>query len=387
MSVSTVPTKPGKAKADKLNSYPFWSPRFWHGMRFRGYLDLMWRNRWRVHPLRWPMALGLLPITASNSVMYRLQQVIYGRRIAATEIKDPPIFIIGHWRSGTTYLHELMACDDRLAYPSTYECFVPHHFLVTGWYLPKMIWFLLPSKRPMDNMSAGFDRPQEDEFAMCAMNAPTPYFRMAFPNNPPPYHELLEMADVDERDLNKFRASLEYFTKALTLSRNKRLMMKSPPHTGRIELLADMFPGARFIHITRNPYAIFASTRRLWQALDAAQGFQIPKHENLDEYILDCFESMYRGFESQRPRVDPAQICDVKYEELVQDPVESVRSLYEKLNLGDFEHMRAKLEKYVLGLKGYQPNRHHLAPDLVQRINARWESFFERYGYEMDCDD
>ena len=46
-----------------------------------------------------------------------LQRLIYGRRIAATEIKEPPIFIIGHWRSGTTYLHELMVCDERFAYP------------------------------------------------------------------------------------------------------------------------------------------------------------------------------------------------------------------------------------------------------------------------------
>jgi hypothetical protein len=42
-----------------------------------------------------------------------LQQWIYGAKIAKTQIKDAPIFIIGHWRSGTTLLHELMVLDER----------------------------------------------------------------------------------------------------------------------------------------------------------------------------------------------------------------------------------------------------------------------------------
>ena len=44
----------------------------------------------------------------------------------------------------------------------------------------------MPSRRPMDNMPAGWDRPQEDEFALCMMGQPSPYADIAFPNRPPP---------------------------------------------------------------------------------------------------------------------------------------------------------------------------------------------------------
>ena len=77
-------------------------------------------------------------------------------------------------------------------------------------------------------------------------------------------------------------------------------MMKSPPHTGRIEELARLFPGAKFIHIVRDPYTIFPSTRRLWVSLDWAQGLQHPHHHDLDEYVFSAFERMYRGFNRQR---------------------------------------------------------------------------------------
>ncbi len=365
----------------KLNTYPFWSPRFWHGMRTRDFLRLLSRNGWRIHPLRWAMALILMPITTVNSALYRLQSLLYGRRIQETKITQPPIFILGHWRSGTTHLHELLVRDPEMAFPSTYECFAPYHFLVSSWIIPRMMGFLLPRRRPMDNMAAGFDHPQEDEFALCAMGAPTPYFKLAFPNHEPPYQEFLNMKDVDPADLKKFRQSLDYFVKALTLKKNKRLVLKSPPHTGRIALLAEMFPDARFIHITRNPFPLFASTRRTWQALDTAQGFQVPHFKNLDEYVFECLERMYEGFERQRGQVDPARIRDIRYEDLVADPVGELRSLYEELDLGDFSLVLPSLQEYVEQQKSYQPNQHQLEPEITAEIKRRWAGYIEKYGY------
>ena len=94
--------------------------------------------------------------------------MLLGRRIAQQPIKDAPIFIIGHWRSGTTLLHELMSLDERFTFPTTYECFVPNHFLISAWF-DAWLKCLLPKQRPMDNMALGWDRPQEDEFALCNM--------------------------------------------------------------------------------------------------------------------------------------------------------------------------------------------------------------------------
>lgn len=378
---SLPPPKPLKKKL-KLNTYPFYSPRFWHGMCLGDWWKLLVRNRFRIHPLRICMALIITPCAAGNSIAAFFQRALYGKRITETEITQPPIFIIGHWRSGTTLLHELMVCDKRFSYPTYYECYEPNHFLVTGWFAPALLWPLLPRKRPMDNMETGWHRPQEDEFALCAMGSPTPYFRMAFPNDPPPFNEFLDMDGCSAEDLSRWRRDMKRFVQMLTLKKGQQLIMKSPPHTGRIEELAKLFPGAKFIHIARDPYTIFPSTRRLWVSLDWAQGLQHPHHRDLDEYVLAAFERMYRGFERQRTAISPSQLYELKYEDLVRDPVGEVRKIYEQLGLGDFEQMRPALETHVGGQKDYKTNRHELEPELKAEIRRRWAGYFERYGYE-----
>ena len=371
-----------KPKKPKFHTYPFWSPRFWHGMRLGDWWRLLCRNRFRMALLRIPMAVLVTMCAVLNTLLHWIERWRHGRRIEATEITQPPVFIIGHWRSGTTYLHELLVRDDRFAFPTTYECFASSHFLVSEWIVPKLIWFLLPSKRPMDNMAAGFDRPQEDEFALVTLGAPTPYLRMAVPNDPPPFMEFLDMQGASAADVGRFRRDLRQFAQRLTLLKEKRLILKSPPHTGRIALLADLFPGAVFIHIVRDPYSIFASTRRLWQSLDEVQGFQFPKHEHLDEYVFAAFERMYRGFDQQRSTLDPARLYEIRYEDLVQDPLGQLETMYAQLNLGDFAAIKENIAAYLSEQKDYQTNRHELAPSLKAEIRRRWSSYFDRYGYE-----
>ena len=60
----------------------------------------------------------------------------------------------------------------------------------------------------------------------------------------------------------------------------------------------------------------------------------------MQQFILDSHERMYRGFDEQRRAVDPANWCEVRYEDLAADPVGQVESIYEQLNLAGFEHMR-----------------------------------------------
>ena len=376
-AASSSAQKPRGAK----NAYPLRTPRFWHGLRFTEWLGLIARHRFRIHPSRWPMAAAITCITPFNSVMGAMQSLCYGSRIAATELREPPIFILGHWRSGTTYLHELMSLDDRFGSPTTYQCFAPRHFLLTECVIARYMGFLMPKQRPMDNMAAGWNRPQEDEFALLTLNAPTPYLRMAFPNEPPPYLELLDMGQVAPGDRARFEQALLYFTRLITFRTGKRLLLKSPPHTGRLETLARLFPGAKFIHITRDPYEIFSSTLRLWESLDDVQGLQRPHHGDLREFVFTAFERMYRGFESQRTKIEANAMLDLRYEDLVRDPLARVQAIYEQLHIDQFEPVAAKIRAHIGEQKDYQPNQHRLEPELRTEIRQRWSGYFERYGY------
>src|SRR5207249_345241 len=203
-----------------------------------------------------------------HTVGRMVQNAVYGRRVRRTKIEHAPVFIIGHWRSGTTFLHELLIRDPRHAFPTTYECLAPHHFLLTESWFPPWIRWLMPSRRPMDNMAAGWERPQEDEFALCLLGVRSPYRRIAFPNQGNRNSDPLDLTRFDNRELMEWKRTFFRFIQELTLQHGgRRLILKSPPHTCRIRTLLELFPDARFIHIIRDPYVLYASTRRLWQTL------------------------------------------------------------------------------------------------------------------------
>jgi len=120
---------------------------------------------------------------AFNSLAESFSEARFRRRLRKQTATPAPVFIIGHWRSGTTLLHEMLMHDDSFCCPTTYQCFAPGHFLLTDPLLPSILQWLIPSKRPMDDVATGWSRPQEDEFALANMGAPSPYRRMAFPNS------------------------------------------------------------------------------------------------------------------------------------------------------------------------------------------------------------
>jgi len=353
-------------------------------MSARGWWSLLWRNRFAIHPRRWGMAAILSFASLVNSLLAAVQALLLGRRIRRTPVPDEPIFIIGHWRSGTTLLHELLVLDRRHSFPDTYSCFCPNHFLMFGWLFRPVLGVLLPKRRPMDNMPAGWDRPQEDEFALCNMGLPSPYLMLLFPNRPRPFEEYYELADVPPRDRERWKQGLKWFIQCLTLQRPGRVVLKSPTHTFRIRVLLELFPKARFVHIVRDPLVVFPSTVKLWKRLSTDQGLQVPRHEGLEEHVLRTFEHMYEVFERDRRLIPPGQFCEVRFEQLVSDPVGEVRRIYEELQLGDFDEVLPALQAYAEQQKNYRPNRHQLSEQQRAEIQRRWARFIEQYGYSTD---
>ena len=94
-------------------------------MTCRAWLRLLARNRFAVDFRLWPVAMVITGLSVVNTVLALVQSIVFGRKIARTEIREPPIFVIGHWRCGTTLLHRLLVRDERFAFPTTYDCFAP----------------------------------------------------------------------------------------------------------------------------------------------------------------------------------------------------------------------------------------------------------------------
>lgn len=377
------------------NRYPWWVCRIWNGMDVATLFALLAKNRFAVSSSvgRIHIVVSAMIFSLMNSLLNAVQRVVYGRKIERVKL-EPPIFIIGHWRSGTTFLHELLTRDPSLAAPSTYECFNPGHFHLSAWLFTKLD-YLIPGTRPMDEMKMSWHNPQEDEFALLNMGLPSPYEELAFPNHRKRAAPFLRLEELSLRDRVRWRETFTTFLKSVTLCRMKRghgaaprLVLKSPPHTARLTALSEMFPHAKFIHIVRNPAEVFPSSVRTWSSLFEVQGCQTPRAEalpngapSIEDYVLSTFNELYRDFAQARAAVPPERFCELRYEDLIADPFAQLQRIYDHLQLGDFNEARPRFAAHLASVRDYRPGRHQVAPDIHSEVRRRWAPFFETYGY------
>jgi len=361
------------------NPFPWYSPRFWHGMRFSTWLSSLARNGFVISPSKLPTALSITAFSAVNSAAALIDQLVYGGRVARIELVEPPIFILGHWRAGTTFLHELLIRDPAHTYATTYQCFAPHHFVLTDSWVTPWTTKLLPSRRPMDNMAAGWQRPQEDEFALGNLGIPTPYHSMMFPQHGPVHGDYLNLHDLPPAKRETWKRELLHFFRRITFRDPRRIVVKSPPHTARVRTLLEMFPDAKFVHIVRDPYDLFLSTVNLWKSLNEVQRMQsVGVQDWVEEYVLSSHETMYAAYEQDRALLGEDQLYELRYEDLVADPLENLRGIYAQLDLGDFSQVEAPMELHLTDVKNYRRNHYELPDEKREVIRQRWGGYFER---------
>ena len=385
MSVSTVP-RPAAPPANRDVKHPlkWYMPRFWHGMRLSTWARELARNRFAVSPSRAPMACAITGFTLINSALAVAERLAYGRRIDKVELAQPPLFILGHWRAGTTFLHELMIRDSAHTFATTYQCFMPHHFVLSERFVTPWAGMFIPDRRPMDNMAAGWGRPMEDEFALANLGAPTPYLSMMFPNRGEIYPEYLSLRNLTPAQRDAWKRKLLQFLKRLTLNDPRRIVIKSPAHTARVRTILEMFPAARFIHIARDPYAMYSSTIKLWHSLNVEEGLQAVRDDSwLAESVIQSLRRMYDAYLEDRTLLGDNQLVELRYEDLVDDPKTQLRLIYDQLQLGDFSRIEPALDQHLAAIRNYRTNRHaEVDPALQQTLRERWAPYFEEFGYE-----
>lgn len=369
------------AKKCREKSVAWYTPRPWHGMTFGVWTRMLADNHFDVSLSRTPMAVAITCVSAFNSYSRWLSEHTYARRAEQVEIEHDPVFVIGHWRTGTTLLHELLIRDPQFTYPSTFQCMVPHHFLRTHRILPHVSKVLLPKRRVMDNMEFGWEHPQEDEFALCNLGVPSPYLYWAFPRSRERYDKFLTLDAVTPEERAAWKSGFLWFIKRLTLQDPRQLVLKSPPHTARLKLLLELFPNAKFVHLTRDPRTVVPSTERTWERMRHACGLEFRGPDDLEPYVLDTFERMYAAYWRDRNDLSSEQLIELRYDDLVQDPMAHLERLYTQLGLKNFQHAQGKMKRYLRQVTGYKTNRFDLSAEKESRITERCERYMEEYRY------
>lgn len=354
----------------------------WMGCSTQVLLAWALRHRLRVDLSRWPGFLFDLGFSTLNSGLGLVHDLCGRKTPKNVTFDSPPLFILGHWRTGTTWLHELLALDPRHRAPTTFECFQPGHFYMTEGWLKWWTGFLLPPNRPPDNMQMGWDLPQEDEFALALLGLPSVYEWIAFPRDPVAWREALDIDSLPPAMQSRWKREWMSFLKRLVALRPGRLTLKSPQHTCRIPTILELFPQARFVYLVRNPTAVIPSTIRLWTTMFAAYGYQTPNLEGLEDTVFAMFRHYHERLEATRNLVPAANFMELRYEDLVADPVTELERLYSQLRLGDFEAVRATLTADIARRANYRPNKHQVPKELAERIQVECRAYCEQYGYQ-----
>jgi thioester reductase-like protein len=312
------------------------------------------------------------------------ESLAFARTLRRTSIQ-PPIFIVGHWRSGTTHLHNLLCQDPSFGYLTMYQAMAPDCSLIGGAWLRSLLSRIMPARRPMDEMEWPLDAPQEEEIALGKVLPWSFYNQFLFPRRARElFHKYVLFAGAKPGDTEQWKRHYLRILKVASLhAGGRRLVLKNPVNTARLGLLLDMFPSAQFIHIHRDPYEVFSSTRNLHRKVLAFSALQRVSHPELDETVLHLYEAMMRRYLDDKKRIPARQLIDVRYDELVRRPLDAMRTIYERLGYDHFDRVEPRIDAYLQGLRGYQQNNFPaLTRAEAASIETRWDFAFKALGYD-----
>jgi omega-hydroxy-beta-dihydromenaquinone-9 sulfotransferase len=344
-------------------------------------MRLLLKHR-HFYPPRYLKLIVMLMICVVLQRSITKEEKLYGEKIHDIEIQDDPVFIIGHWRSGTTYLHYLMSLDsENFAYPTNHQCFWPTVFLTfneASW-LYKLLDKLMGTRtRAIDNMEFAITSPQEEEW----MYLPFGGFsyaleRLIFPRTGvSDFNEIIRLS----RDENTKEVTLKIFKK-LTFAYHKRILSKSPGHFSRLPVLKELFPKSRFLFIVRNPYDVVLSMIHAKKILGNMLSLQKSLQDDVSS-ITKFFVFYSNVIKDGMSLFEDHEYSLVRYEDLVKEPLKNIKAIYNTLELKYTDTYHEALRVYVESMKGYERNRFEMTSEVKALIYGESHQIFDRYGYE-----
>lgn len=371
-----------KSKYEKHN-YLIFNRQPLAGTTLINWIKILMENKFKIDWQFVPKAIYITIMVVFVAPLRFLEKRKFDKKIISEKIKAP-IFIIGHWRSGTTFLHYLMGQDKNIAYASTMETLDPCVFLKYEKLLRSIVKNSLPNKRPMDDLEMDADLPYEDEYAIANLCPYSFYHGWYFPRKINDYFKKYILFEkVDKQTINEWKNVYIYFLKKISYKHNgKKIMLKSLVNTAKIKLLLEMFPDAKFIHIYRNPYEVYHSTWKLYDSILPIFSFQHINREQFDRSILEIYKQMYIKFFEEKHLIPKENLIELRYEDFVKAPLKNLETIYKKISLEGFEKAKPAFEKYIKKHEKYIRNNHVIDEASKRKIYKEWGFTFKEFGYK-----
>ncbi|WP_218081140.1 sulfotransferase family protein [Anthocerotibacter panamensis] len=332
-----------------------------------------------------PRALYVTLSSLVSSPLRLLEEMYFHLPLSTAQSAQPPVFILGHWRSGTTHLHQLMSLDPHLAYVSYLHACAPGLFLSNAGLVRMFLNQVLPATRPMDNVSLSPDSPFEEEFGLANLTDLSFCYGWYFPRIMQQsfrHTVLLDTATPQERDTWK-RAYLHFLRKVSLATGGKRLVLKNPPNTARVKMLLELFPEAKFVHIYRNPYRVYFSMLGFYRKFLPLVTFQDIGLEQLEANIFWCYEQLMQRYLDEKAYIPASNLLEVCYEDLETAPLKTLEMIYQYLNLESFAQSKPIFAEYIAAQSNYQKNQYPSYDQvLLERIYKHWYLTIDLWGYK-----
>lgn len=315
------------------------------------------------------------------SIFSMAEKFHYKKIIKATPLPNAPLFIIGHWRTGSTYLHQLLQHDPNATTFTHFHATLPDSFLVSQKYYKPVMKFLLGKNftRPFDNVLIDVDDPQEDEFAMLKMCGCSPLIKLIYPVSDKFF--LLNYPDYDllGQEYEEWKNAMTSLCKKLNITTTKRIILKNPFHSQRILTILKLFPGAKFIHIYRNPYRVIPSTINMWNVVGKQNNMRTGFVPATVESIVEVFERTLKYIQKHSKEIPEQSFCEIKFENLEENPAEEIKKAYKKIGIPFTKEFEETIEKKQI--KNFKKNSFSLTEEDKTYIYNKLKYHFERYGY------
>ena len=315
----------------------------------------------------------------------KMERVIFSKKVENYQLPHPPTFLIGHWRSGTTHLHNLIAPSRHFATIDFGQTAMPHNLLNPTRFIGRAAMSLaIPKDRGMDAVKMGLKEPQEEEMALGNMNQLCYYNVFYYPQNMKSHFDRsIFMEGVSDEEQIKFEDAYRLLVRKLSIAgKDKPLLLKNPASTARIEILNRLFEGARFIHIVRNPFDVFASMLHHYPRLLNAFAWQDFDKIDLEEMVFYKYRRVMDGYLAQRQIVGD-RLLETSYETIVADPACEIGRFFDHFDFRNKDSAMKSIGRYVEQNLNYRRNRYHLTRAQVDRIHDEWGFALKEWGYSQ----
>ena len=308
----------------------------------------------------------------------------------AQEVIRRPLFVVGLPRTGSTLLHHLLAQDPAGRVARAWEVMEPspppehggaHRDPRVGRAARRLAWFerIAPEFKRIHPLGA--DLPLECIEVMSASFV-SPRFHTTY--RVPSYQAWLAGTDPHPayEFHHRFLQHLQWRAPA------GHWVLKAPSHVFGLEALFRTYPDAFVVQTHRDPLTVLASVASLTLVLQAA----FTDHLDPMEIGAEVTQRWSNGLErAMQARLDPRvneRFADVRYEELLRDPMAVVRRIYRQFGMT----LSADAEQRMQHFLGRHPKDRHGAHRYslgtfgldARLLRPRFKSYCERFGIPVD---